>query len=87
MTLLVILFLSWLASTFFLAGQPGVTAATIDFEKAIAFVWVTPEAKAAKDWEKELGEKLANHLSMCGFQSHLQGECTAVSSFSPIRHS
>ncbi|KAK3151789.1 hypothetical protein QOZ80_3AG0250540 [Eleusine coracana subsp. coracana] len=55
-----------------LESQPEVTAATIDFEKAIAFVWTTPEAKAAKDWKQALGKKLANHLSTCGFQSHLQ---------------
>ncbi|KAK3147064.1 hypothetical protein QOZ80_3BG0277610 [Eleusine coracana subsp. coracana] len=55
-----------------LESQPEVTAATIDFEKAIAFVWITPEAKAAKDWKQALGKKLANHLSTCGFQSHLQ---------------
>jgi len=37
-------------------------------------VWTTPEAKATKDWQKQLGEKLANHLTTCGFHSHLQGE-------------
>jgi len=37
-------------------------------------VWTTPEAKATKDWQKQLGEKLANHLTTCGFHSHLQGD-------------
>ena len=37
-------------------------------------MWTTPEAKATKDWQKQLGEKLANHLTTCGFQSHLQGD-------------
>lgn len=53
--------------------QPEVAAATVDVETATAVVWMTPEAKATKDWQKQLGEKLANHLTTCGFQSHLQG--------------
>jgi hypothetical protein len=52
--------------------QPEVAAAAVDVEKATAVVWLTPEAKATKDWQKQLGEKLANHLTTCGFQSHLQ---------------
>ncbi|KAL6648042.1 hypothetical protein ACP70R_012266 [Stipagrostis hirtigluma subsp. patula] len=55
-----------------LESQPEVAAATVDFEKAIAVVWATPEAKEMKDWQKQLGDKLANHLTTCGFQSHLQ---------------
>ncbi|WVZ57162.1 hypothetical protein U9M48_007581 [Paspalum notatum var. saurae] len=55
-----------------LEAQPGVAAATVDVEKATALVWMTPEAKATDDWQKQLGEKLANHLTSCGFQSHLQ---------------
>ncbi|KAL6878264.1 hypothetical protein ACP4OV_012434 [Aristida adscensionis] len=61
-----------------LESQPQVAAATIDLEKAIALVWATPEAKATKDWQKQLGEKLANHLTTCGFQSHLPDENEAV---------
>ncbi|KQK21452.1 copper-transporting ATPase PAA1, chloroplastic isoform X2 [Brachypodium distachyon] len=57
-----------------LESQPEVASATVDFEKAAAVVWTTPEAKATKDWHKLLGEKLANHLSSCGFQSHLHDE-------------
>ncbi|CAL4931325.1 unnamed protein product [Urochloa decumbens] len=57
-----------------LENQPEVVAATVDVEKATAVVWTTPEAKATKDWQKQLGEKLANHLTTCGFQSHLQDE-------------
>ncbi|CAL4914688.1 unnamed protein product [Urochloa decumbens] len=55
-----------------LENQPEVAAATVDVEKATAVVWTTPEVKATKDWQKQLGEKLANHLTTCGFQSHLQ---------------
>ncbi|PAN49370.1 hypothetical protein PAHAL_9G444500 [Panicum hallii] len=57
-----------------LENQPEVALATVDVEKAIAVVWTTPEAKATEDWRKQLGEKLANHLTTCGFQSHLQDE-------------
>ncbi|CAN6312524.1 unnamed protein product [Urochloa humidicola] len=57
-----------------LENQPEVAAATVDVDKATAVVWVTPEAKATKDWQKQLGEKLANHLTTCGFESHLQDE-------------
>ncbi|XP_002465192.1 copper-transporting ATPase PAA1, chloroplastic [Sorghum bicolor] len=57
-----------------LESQPEVAAATVDVEKATAIVWTTPEAKATKDWQKQLAEKLANHLTSCGFQSHVQDE-------------
>nr|CAB3500630.1 unnamed protein product [Digitaria exilis] len=56
-----------------LENQPEVAAATVHVETATAVVWMTPEAKATKDWQKQLGDKLANHLTACGFQSHLQG--------------
>ncbi|XP_040377557.1 copper-transporting ATPase PAA1, chloroplastic-like, partial [Oryza brachyantha] len=57
-----------------LESQPEVTSATVDFERKTAAVWATPEAKATKDWQKQLGEKLAHHLSASGFQSHLLDE-------------
>ncbi|ONK65311.1 uncharacterized protein A4U43_C07F35820 [Asparagus officinalis] len=57
-----------------LESQPQVSAATVSFEKETAVVWVVPEVKVANDWQKELGEKLANHLTTCGFKSGLQGD-------------
>ncbi|EMS49811.1 Putative copper-transporting ATPase PAA1 [Triticum urartu] len=54
-----------------LESQPEVASATIDLAKATAVVRTTPEAMMTKDWHKELGEKLANHLRNCGFQSHM----------------
>lgn len=60
--------------------KPEVTTATVDFDKATAFVWTTPEAKATKDWQKQLAEKLANHLTTCGFQSQLHEEAEAEES-------
>ncbi|XP_020149823.1 uncharacterized protein [Aegilops tauschii subsp. strangulata] len=53
---------------------PEVASATIDLAKAAAVVRTTPEAMATKDWHKELGEKLANHLRNCGFESHMLDE-------------
>ncbi|KAG8097325.1 hypothetical protein GUJ93_ZPchr0013g37481 [Zizania palustris] len=63
-----------------LESQPEITSATVDFEGKTAAVWTTPEAKATKDWQKQLGEKLAHHLSTCGFQSHLLDEGEAKQS-------
>ncbi|VAI12647.1 unnamed protein product [Triticum turgidum subsp. durum] len=57
-----------------LESQPEVASATIDLAKATAVVRTTPEAMMTKDWHKELGEKLANHLRNCGFQSHMLDE-------------
>uniref|UniRef100_A0A0D3FJA3 Uncharacterized protein n=1 Tax=Oryza barthii TaxID=65489 RepID=A0A0D3FJA3_9ORYZ len=61
------------ADVILLRVGPEVTSATVDFEKKTAAVWTTPEAKATKDWRKQLGEKLSHHLSTCGFQSHVLG--------------
>ncbi|CAM0873508.1 unnamed protein product [Alopecurus aequalis] len=60
-----------------LESQPEVASATVDLDKATAAVWTTPEAKETEDWQKQLGEKLALHLSNCGFQSHLHDEAEA----------
>uniref|UniRef100_A0A0E0EEM0 RRM domain-containing protein n=1 Tax=Oryza meridionalis TaxID=40149 RepID=A0A0E0EEM0_9ORYZ len=56
-----------------LESQPEVTSATVDFKEAKAVVLTTAEVKAAEDWQKQCGEKLANHLGTCGFESRLQG--------------
>ncbi|KAL6656991.1 hypothetical protein ACP70R_004771 [Stipagrostis hirtigluma subsp. patula] len=55
-----------------LESQPEVASATVDFKEASAVVWTTLEAKASEDWQKQCGEKLANHLGTCGFESRLQ---------------
>uniref|UniRef100_J3MN38 HMA domain-containing protein n=2 Tax=Oryza brachyantha TaxID=4533 RepID=J3MN38_ORYBR len=55
-----------------LESQPEVASATVDFKEAKAVVWTTAEAKVAEDWQKQCGEKLANHLGTCGFESRLQ---------------
>ncbi|KAL6855924.1 hypothetical protein ACP4OV_018726 [Aristida adscensionis] len=55
-----------------LESQPEVSSATVDFKEASAVVWTTAEAKSSEDWQKQCGEKLANHLGTCGFESRLQ---------------
>lgn len=37
-------------------------------------MWPVPEAKSVPDWQKTLGEALANHLTNCGFESTPRGE-------------
>ncbi|PKA49538.1 Copper-transporting ATPase PAA1, chloroplastic [Apostasia shenzhenica] len=56
-----------------LESQSLVTSATVYLEKEVAVVWLAPEAKDAENWKQHLGEKLANHLTTCGFKSNLQG--------------
>lgn len=63
--------------------QPEVTSATVDFKEAKAVVLTTAEVKAAEDWQKQCGEKLANHLGTCGFESRLQGKILEVFLYSP----
>lgn len=53
--------------------QPQVSSAIVNLEKEMAFIWTVPEAKVVQDWQQELGEKLAKHLTTCGFKSNLQG--------------
>ncbi|KAF3320824.1 copper-transporting ATPase PAA1 [Carex littledalei] len=55
-----------------LESQPQVSTATVYLENETAVVWPVEEVKSAEDWQKQLGEKLANHLSTCGFKSHLR---------------
>ncbi|CAL9177123.1 unnamed protein product, partial [Musa hybrid cultivar] len=56
-----------------LESQPQVSSAIVNLEKEMAFIWTVPEAKVVQDWQQELGEKLAKHLTTCGFKSNLQG--------------
>ncbi|XP_073110204.1 uncharacterized protein [Elaeis guineensis] len=52
-----------------LESQPQVSSATVSLETETAFVWTVPEVKVTQDWQHQLGEKLANHLTSCGFKS------------------
>lgn len=55
-----------------LESQPQVSLADVSFEKETALIWVNPEAKNTQNWQQELGELLANHLTTCGFKSDLR---------------
>lgn len=55
-----------------LENQPQVSQATVSFEKEQAVIWVVPEAKATDNWQQELAQILASHLTTCGFKSNHQ---------------
>ncbi|KAL4347145.1 hypothetical protein GQ457_17G004110 [Hibiscus cannabinus] len=55
-----------------LESQPQVSSASVDLTTATAVVCPVSEAKALPNWQKELGEALAKHLTTCGFQSNLR---------------
>uniref|UniRef100_A0A6V7QQR7 HMA domain-containing protein n=1 Tax=Ananas comosus var. bracteatus TaxID=296719 RepID=A0A6V7QQR7_ANACO len=57
-----------------LEGQRDVSSATVYLEKETAIVLPIAEAKVTQDWRQQLGEKLANHLTTCGFKSHPQAQ-------------
>ncbi|KAF3604154.1 hypothetical protein F2Q69_00032933 [Brassica cretica] len=52
-----------------LESQPQVATASVNLTTETAIVWPVPEAKSVPDWQKTLGEALANHLTNCGFDS------------------
>ncbi|GAB4853227.1 Polyamine N-acetyltransferase 1 [Ancistrocladus abbreviatus] len=55
-----------------LEGQPQVSSATVNLTTETAIVWPASEAKAVPNWQRQLGEMLAKHLTNCGFQSNLR---------------
>ncbi|CAN6826728.1 unnamed protein product [Brassica oleracea] len=57
-----------------LESQPQVASASVNLTTETAIVWPVPEARSVTDWQKTLGETLANHLTNCGFQSTPRGE-------------
>ena len=59
-------------STYFI-GQPQVASASVNLTTETAVVWPVSEAKVAPNWQKIVGDALANHLTNCGFKSNLQG--------------
>ncbi|CAN1324756.1 Copper-transporting ATPase PAA1, chloroplastic [Linum perenne] len=60
--------------SFFVCGwtnkQPQVSCASVDLTTETATVWPVSEAKAAPDWQIQLGQALAKHLTSCGFTSY-----------------
>ncbi|KAK1288371.1 hypothetical protein QJS10_CPB19g01413 [Acorus calamus] len=55
-----------------LESQHQVSSASVNLATETAVVWAVPEAKATENWQQSLGEKLANHLTGCGFKSSLR---------------
>ncbi|XP_012084586.1 copper-transporting ATPase PAA1, chloroplastic isoform X2 [Jatropha curcas] len=55
-----------------LENQPQVSSASVNLTTEIAVVWPVSEAKVVPNWQKQLGEELAKHLTNCGFKSNLR---------------
>ncbi|KAK2633148.1 hypothetical protein EUGRSUZ_L00482 [Eucalyptus grandis] len=53
-----------------LENEPQVSAASVNLTSRTSIVWPVSEAQAMPDWQKELGETLAKHLTNCGFKSN-----------------
>ncbi|KAM7470633.1 hypothetical protein LguiA_008816 [Lonicera macranthoides] len=56
-----------------LESQPQVASASVNLTTETAVVWPVSEAKVAPNWQKIVGDALANHLTNCGFKSNLRG--------------
>lgn len=50
------------------------SSASVNLTTETAIVWPVAEAKVVPDWQKQLGEALAKHLTSCGFNSNLRGK-------------
>jgi Cu2+-exporting ATPase len=57
-----------------LESQPQVSSASVNLTTETAVVWPVDEAKILPNWQKVVGDALANHLTNCGFASNLRGE-------------
>ncbi|KAG6789066.1 hypothetical protein POTOM_005150 [Populus tomentosa] len=57
-----------------LESQPQVSSASVNLATESAIVWPVSEAKGVPNWQKQLGEALAKHLTSCGFMSNLRGK-------------
>ncbi|CAK7356983.1 unnamed protein product [Dovyalis caffra] len=55
-----------------LENQPQVSSASVNLTTETAIVWPVSEAKVVPNWQKQLGEALAKHLTSCGFTSNLR---------------
>ncbi|KAJ6427593.1 hypothetical protein OIU84_023060 [Salix udensis] len=55
-----------------LESQPQVSSASVNLATETAIVWPVSEAKNVPNWQKQLGEALAKHLTSCGFMSNLR---------------
>ncbi|MED6204645.1 hypothetical protein PIB30_010763 [Stylosanthes scabra] len=57
-----------------LESRPQVSSAIVNLTAAKAVVSAVSEEKGSPNWQKQLGEALAQHLTNCGFNSTFQGE-------------
>ncbi|KAH6831686.1 P-type ATP-ase 1 [Perilla frutescens var. hirtella] len=55
-----------------LESQPQVSSASVNLTTETAIVWPVSEVKVAPNWQKDVGEALAKHLTNCGFTSNLR---------------
>ncbi|KAI8027527.1 hypothetical protein LOK49_LG02G03001 [Camellia lanceoleosa] len=55
-----------------LESQPQVSSASVNLTTETAIVWLVSEAKVIPNWQKQLGDTLAKHLTSCGFKSNLR---------------
>uniref|UniRef100_A0A0E0QKH3 HMA domain-containing protein n=1 Tax=Oryza rufipogon TaxID=4529 RepID=A0A0E0QKH3_ORYRU len=62
-----------------LESEPQVRSANVNLATEMAVVWVVPEDEDAKNWKLQLGEKLANQLTTCGYKSNLRDSSKASS--------
>lgn len=54
--------------------QPQVSSASVELTTETATVCPVSEAKVTANWQQQLGEALAKHLTTCGFASSVQGQ-------------
>jgi Cu2+-exporting ATPase len=54
--------------------QSQVFSASVNLATETAIVRPVTEAKIVPNWQKQLGEALAKHLTSCGFISNLRGK-------------
>lgn len=54
--------------------QPQVSSASVNLTTETAIVWPVSKAKVIPNWQRQLGEALAKHLTSCGFKSSLRGK-------------
>nr|DAD41143.1 TPA_asm: hypothetical protein HUJ06_015466 [Nelumbo nucifera] len=55
-----------------LENQPQVSSANVNLATETAIVWPVAAVKVTQNWQQQLGETLAKHLTNCGFKSKLR---------------
>ncbi|XP_073119211.1 copper-transporting ATPase PAA1, chloroplastic-like isoform X2 [Henckelia pumila] len=55
-----------------LESQEPVSSASVNLTTETAIVWPVSDAKVEPGWQKDLGQALAKHLTICGFESNLR---------------